>query len=253
MSKGILVGGLIFLAAAASPGIAETVTIAAEDDWPPYSAKAAEGAGAVGFSVNLVREAFKTQGVDVRFELLPFARCLHHAEIGKVTGCFNATRIESNKDTYCWHPTPMFEESLLIFGPASTPRDNLRIKDLEGKVVGSTIGYTYSTEFRNNKKIKHFGAVSDDHLIKMLAAGRVDFILLNGMPGYLRINADPKLKAAVKVVGTVSIDKFWTVFSLKGDGPRYCALFEKGLQEIKQNGKYKELEAAFRKSVGFDQ
>ena len=28
MSKGILVGGLIFLAAAASPGIAETVTIA---------------------------------------------------------------------------------------------------------------------------------------------------------------------------------------------------------------------------------
>jgi polar amino acid transport system substrate-binding protein len=251
MNKNILIGGLLVVSLATSGAAAESVTIAAEDDWPPYSVKATDRPGVTGFSVELVREAFKTQGVDVHFEVLPFARCLHHAESGKVAGCFNATRIESNKDTYCWHPTPMFEESLLIFGPASTPRDNLRIKDLEGKVVGSTIGYTYGDEFTKNKKIKHFSAVSDEHLIQMLAAGRVDFILLNGMPGYLRINADPKLKAGVKAVGTISIDKFWTAFSLKGDGPRYCTVFEKGLQEIQRNGKYKELEAAFRKGVGF--
>lgn len=235
---------------AQSEAFAETVIIAAEDDWPPYSSKPTGSTEPQGFAVDLVREAFRTQGVDVKFQVLPFARCLQYAESGKVKGCFNATRIESNKDTYCWTPTAMFEESLLIFGPAATPREDMKIKDLEGKVVGSTIGYTYTDEFTGNKKIKHFGAVSDDHLIKMLALGRVDFVLLNGMPGYKRINADPALRGKLKAVGTISVDKFWTVFTKKGDGPHYCEVFEKGLLELRKSGKYKEMETAFRKSVG---
>ena len=231
-------------------GAAETVTIAPEDDWPPYSSLKKDRSGPQGFAVDIVREAFKTQGVDVKFQVLPFARCLQYAETGKVSGCFDATKIESNSNTYCWHPTPMFEESLIIFGPSATPRTDLKVKDLEGKVVGSTIGYTYLDEFTNNKKIKHFGAVSDDHLIKMLAAGRVDFILLNGLPGYMRINADPALKGKIKAVGTLSVDSFWVAFSKKADGPHYCEVFEKGLGEIRKNGKYKEMESAFRKSLG---
>lgn len=242
--------GLACLLSTFSLALAETVTIGAEDDWPPYSSRKGDRSGVEGFSVDLVREAFKTQGVDVRFEALPFARCLNHAERGRVTACFNVTRIASNRDTYCWHSTPLFEESLLIFGPASAPRQNLRIKDLEGKVVGSTIGYTYSDEFTQNTKIKHFGAASDEHLIRMLVAGRVDYILLNGMPGFRRINSDPMLKGKVKAVGKVSDDKFWTAFSLQGDGPRYCEVFEKGLQELHRSGRYRELATQFRKSLG---
>jgi len=226
------------------------VTIAAEDDWPPYSSLKKDRSSPQGFAVDIVREAFKTQGVDAKFQVLPFARCLQYAESGKVSGCFDATRIESNGDTYCWHPTPMFEESLMVFGPASTPRDDLKIKDLEGKKVGSTIGYTYLDEFTSNKKIRHFTAMSDDHLIKILVAGRVDFVLLNGLPGYMRINADPALKGKIKPVGTLSVDKFWVAFSKKAEGPRHCEIFEKGLVEIRKNGKYREMESAFRKSLG---
>lgn len=230
---------------------AETVVIGGEDDWPPYSAMKADKSGPEGLSVDLVREAFATQGVEVQFQALPFARCLQYAETGKVTGCFNVTRIDSNAETYCWHPTPLFEESLLIFGPTTTPRRDFSVKDLEGKVVGSTIGYTYPDSFSKNEKIKHFRAVSDDHLIKMLAAGRVEFILLNGMPGYRRINADPALKAKIKSVGMVSNDKFWLAFSKHNEGPKYCELFEQGMQKLIESGKYEAMKADFRKLMGF--
>jgi polar amino acid transport system substrate-binding protein len=246
--NGILLG-LMLLARTAMA--TETVVIAAEDDWPPYSSMKADHSGPEGFAVDIVREAFKSQGIEVKFEVLPFARCMHYAETGQVTGCFDATIVASNRSTYCWHRTPMFKESLQIFGPASTPRTNLTVKDLEGKVVGSTTGYTYPDSFSKNKKIIHFEGVSDAHLIKMLAAGRVNFILLNGMPGYMRINADPKLKNTIKALGTLSDDGFWVAFTKQKEGPHFCKVFEKGLQTLHQNGKYKTMETGFRKRLNF--
>ena len=230
---------------------AETVVIGAEDDWPPYSSIKADKSGAEGLSLDLVREAFATRGIEVQFQVLPFARCMQYAASGRVSGCFNASRNESNAETYCWHPTPLFEDSLHIFGPATTPRSDFTIKDLEGKVVGLTIGYTYPDTFSKNKKIKHFRAVSDDHLIKMLVAGRVDFILLNRMPAYQRINADPSLKAKIKSVGVISHDKFWVAFSKYNEGPRHCELFEQGMQALVKSGRYEEITKAFRKRMGF--
>ncbi len=240
----------LMLLAGQQVSAAETVVIAAENDWPPYSALKPDRSGPEGFSVDLVREAFKTQGIKVQYQVLPFSRSLHDAEFGKVVGCFNATMTDSNRDTYCWHPTPMFKESLLIFGPRTSPRENLTIKDLEGHSVGTTIGYT-SDSFTKNIRIKHNRATSDENLIRMLALGRVDYILLNGMPGYQRINSEPKLKGKIKKVGTISIDGFWLAFSKRHpEGERQCRAFEQGLQILHRNGQYKAMENQFRKRIG---
>ncbi len=85
----------------------------------------------------------------------------------------------------------------------------------------------------------------------MLAAGRVEFILLNGMPGYRRINADPVLKAKIKSVGMISNDQFWVAFSKNNEGPKYCELFEQGMRNLIESGKYEEMKTAFRKRMGF--
>ena len=111
---------------------AETVILAGEDDWAPYSSSAKGARTPTGFSVDLVKAAFKTQGIDVQVLAFPFARCMQQAELGKVMGCFNATVIDSNRDTYCWHATPMFTEPLQILGLAKDKRRNLGIADLEG-------------------------------------------------------------------------------------------------------------------------
>jgi len=95
----------------------DTVLLGAEDDWAPYSSATPDRRTVEGLAPELVTAAFDTQGVHVTFKVLPFARCMLHAERGLVAGCFNATRVTGNQDLFCWHPTPLFQEELAIFGP----------------------------------------------------------------------------------------------------------------------------------------
>lgn len=236
---------------AATSALSETVRIAVEDDWAPYASMKADKSGPEGFAVDVVLEAFKTQGIDVEFIAVPFTRCLHYSETGVTAGCFNATIIEGNRDTFHWHPTPLFNEELAIFAHEEAAATQVTTADLEGKTMGYTLGYTYPTELMENPNITRFGATSDDQLIQMVAAKRVDYVLLNEMPGYLRINRIPAAAGKVKKVGTVSLDGFWIAFSkVHPEGERYSQTFETGLQALRASGRYAELEETFRKSLG---
>lgn len=234
----------------ASAMATEVVTVAAEDDWAPYSAMRADRSGPEGLAPALVKAAFKTQNVEVRFEVVPFSRCLHYAEKGTVVGCFDTTRTEANKDRFYWHPTPLFQEELAIFGRADAPARELTQKDLEGETVGVTIGYTYPTDLMQNPRIIKLSATSDGNLVKMLVARRVNYILLNTMPGYYRIKSEPALKGQIKRVGAIRLDSFWVSFSrAHPDGKRMSEVFEKGLQAIKANGDYDRMMRAFKQEL----
>lgn len=229
----------------------ETVVIAAEDDWPPYSSHNADRTQPEGFSPDLVRAAFETQGVDVRFLTVPFARCLHYAEIGRAVGCFNTTIVEGNRHTFHWHSTPMFTEELAIFARSDLRSDKLTLKDLEGQTVSVTIGYTYPTELMNNPRVTKFPVNSDQQQLRMLASGRVRFALVNTLPGYQRINADSDLKGKIRRVGRISVDGFWVAFSKRHpDGRRMAETFEAGIRELKASGRYDSMMRAFRKRAG---
>lgn len=231
-------------------GAVQTVVIAAEDDWAPYSAAQPGQADPAGFAVDMVREVFKTQGIDVKFQTVPFPRCMYLARIGAVAGCFNATIVDGNRDLYTWHTTPMFEEDLAIFGPAASQRTNLRLQDLEDKRVGYTVGYTYPSDFYNHPRIDRRGVRSDGLQMQMLVAGRLDYVLLNTMPAYLRINKDPQLKGRLKKVGLISSDGFWVAFSkARVDSRQLAELFERGLLELKASGRYKTMQEALRQSL----
>ncbi|MGQ0596821.1 substrate-binding periplasmic protein [Aquabacterium sp.] len=228
----------------------EVVTVAAEDDWAPYSSMRADRSGPEGLAPALVKAAFKTQDVEVQFQVVPFSRCLHYAEKGTVVGCFDTTRTEANKDLFYWHPTPLFREELGIFGRADAPSRELTQKDLEGQTVGVTIGYTYPTDFMQNPRITKLSAASDGNLVKMLVAKRVNYILLNTMPGYYRIKYEPALKGQIKRVGAIRLDSFWVSFSrAHPDGKRMSEVFEKGLQAIKANGEYDRMMQAFKQEL----
>lgn len=241
---GWLMGWLCWCASVmAQPG---AVVLGAEDDWAPYSSVDAPGQHPAGLSPELVSAAFATQGVQVRFQSLPFARCMLHAQRGLIAGCFNATRTQDLHDRYCWHPTPLFEEELAIFGPMSAP-DAMTRERMAGKRLGVTLGYTYPSEWMQDRRIIRVSAASDDNLLKMLVAGRVDYILLNTMPGWERISRMPAVQGRVKKVSVIRQDGFWVAFSKRHpEGMRLCAKFEQGLQALHASGRYQQMMAQFR-------
>lgn len=233
----------------ATPARAETVTIAAEDDWAPYSSIKADRSGPEGLAPELVRAAFKTQNIEVKFLVLPFARCLLYTAQGKVVACFDVTRTSNNEHQFHWHPTPLFQEELGIFG-RSEVAGAITPKDLEGRTVGVTVGYTYPTDLMENTRITKVNSASDGNLLKMLVARRVDYILLNTMPGFHQIRQAPALAGKVRRVGVVQLDSFWLSFSkAHPDGKRLCDVFEKGLLAIKANGDYDRMMASFKRRL----
>jgi polar amino acid transport system substrate-binding protein len=228
-----------------------TITIAAEDDWAPYSSMKADKSGPEGFSPDLVRAVFKLKGVDVKYVAVPFVRCLQMVKTGKAVACFDTTITDENKDEFYWHKTPIFEEGLAIFGLVDGAKTDLTTLGLEGSTVGITTGYTYPTDFMLNKKIKKFEANSDEQLLKMLAAKRVQFVILNTMPGLMRIKNDASLKGKIKQVGLISKDGFWLNFSkIHPDGKRMAEVFEAGLLEFKASGRYDKMQADFKQRLG---
>ena len=225
---------------------AETITIGAEDDWPPYSYRVRGQHEPQGLTPRLVRQAFASQGVSVRFRVLPFARCMLEAQKGIVVACFNASRTAANEHAYHWHPTPMFEEELAIFArrspDTSTPMRQLGHEDLRGSNVGITVGYTYPTSVMNDPRIQLKPATSDGNLLHMLAAGRVDYILVNALPTWYRLQIDPALGRQVQRVGRVSVDGFWLVFTrAKPEGERLAHVFEQGLLAMRRSGEHQRM------------
>ncbi|WP_035851545.1 substrate-binding periplasmic protein [Deefgea rivuli] len=225
---------------------AETIVINAEDDWAPFSSISANKQGAEGLSVDLVRAAFATQGIEVRFMPVPFARCLYEAEHGQVVACFNASRTEENKDKFLWPSQPLFTEGLSILALNESKLKNLSPKDLEGHIVGITNGYTYPTSFMNNKKIIKDVSRTDAVQLKKILAKRIEYGVVNTTPATLMINANPATRGKIKIVGTVELSLLYLNFSKKHpDGQRLLGIFEKGLKTIQSNGTYARIQHDF--------
>jgi polar amino acid transport system substrate-binding protein len=233
-----------------------TLVLAGEDDWSPYSSAEKPGADAetspVGFSVDLVRAVFASQGIQVKIINVPFARCMLYAKSGQVAGCFNATITDDNRADYVWHQPSMFEEELSIFARADAQDPELRLADLRGKRVAYTNGYTYPSEFMHDSRIQKSVAVSDAALIRMLLAKRVDYILLNRTPGGMRINNTPEFKGKAKRVGLLSMDGFWVAFSKQHpQGETLAQAFSVGLAQMRRDGSYQRLQDEFRRRVHY--
>ena len=204
--------------------------MAAEDDWPPYSYARAGSAGPEGISPVLVAAAFETQGVRVKFVVVPFARCLLMAQTGAAVGCFNVTITDENRDQFYWNTTPLFQEELVLFARADAPDREVTLDELEGYALGITAGYTYPSSITANPRIYKIPVSSDANLLSMLVAGRVDYILLYALPGYYRASLDPKLAGRFKPVRVVGLESIWISFSRKHpEGKRFSEVFVTGL------------------------
>lgn len=240
----------VILSALLAPAQAERILIAAEDDWPPYSAKQSNSSEPEGFTPALVREIFARRDIAVDFITVPFSRCLHYAQTGHAVACFNVTITDANRNEFFWHPTPMFHEGLAIFALRGRFQPELNSRDLENHIVGITNAYTYPSEFMANPKIERAVAQSDANLLSMLLKRRVDFIIMNTLPGQLRI-LDEKLGTQIERVGMISLDGFWLSFSrAHPDGERLSKIFEEELVRLMASGRVAELELNMRMRLG---
>lgn len=240
MFAGLMLSGLAGMSTAA-----DTVTIGAENDWAPYSSKV--GNEAKGFAVDIVREAFKAAGVDVKFEPLPYARCMAITKSGELAGCFDAARNSTLENDYLWHAKALFNGKINIYANSDSTESGLTTKQLEGKSVGVTNGYEYGEEFDTNKKIKRDVANQDEQGFKKLMGKQIPYMVAYEKVANAIFAKNKEFTGKFKAVGMTADPGLFIAFSKKHpDGAKFVLKFNEGFEAIQKNGKYKAIEAQWR-------
>lgn len=230
--------------AARQDSTGEPLVILAEDAAAPW----AFGDG-TGYANDVVRAAFRAAGVDVRLEVVPYARAKGQTLSGAAAGCFSmawspefAGKIEfSEKPLYVCRADYFHDLRRPI--PAHSevePRDPI--------TVGTVVGYEYPAGFYplvERGLLRVDPAPSEVSCLRKLAAGRIDVALINHNEiktlRYLLSSAGVRAPIALAMRGG-ELESF-IGFSLKHPRGRWARdRYNEGFRIISSDGTLRSIE-----------
>ena len=157
---------------------ANALEIAVEDDAAPWSQP-----DGTGYANDLVRAAFAAVGIDVRFTVVPYARCKQMVIGGAVAACFAMSRAPDLAGSVMFPESPLFvcrselvlrrEDARQLSRPEQLPR---------GSVVGVVLGYEYPEALYALERagtIELEASRSEELNLRKLAEGRISAAVVN--------------------------------------------------------------------------
>ena len=154
--------------------------------WPPYAALA-DGV-AVGMSVDIIREAARRAGLEVRFHELPWKRCLHQVKVGELDAVIDAAA----RSEYLHGPTSFSAYTNTFWVREDDPATGFELDAFRGKTVGLVNGYSYPDELLVDPPFEIDYSVDDDMNLRKLVGGRVDAVVAD-MVGTLHQKSERSL------------------------------------------------------------
>ena len=153
----------------------ETIVLAAEDSWPPYSDKAGNG-----ISKKLIQAALAASQFEVEFIAVPYARALELTEHGLVNGCFNVTRQADTEQRF------LFGEQVLLIAQASYyyPSDKPKSYQSPAQIpdatrIGLIRGYEYGNAYEQHRhRFQELRVSTQEQLVSLLRAQRIDMAIM---------------------------------------------------------------------------
>ena len=211
-----------------------------------FSPWADENARHGGFVNRVIREAFRREGLQVKFSYWPWKRALVAARNGKVDATsFWYSSEEKARDFYYSNPISAHRELFFYLKKRNLPPWKT-LSDLSGFDIGATRGYTYTDEFwRMGKQgeLTIYEANSDELNFKKLLAGRVDLFPAGEVVGWRVLeNLDKNAREKVAVLEKPLAEQHGHLLFPR-ESPASKALlvrFNKGLKSLRQDGTYQQ-------------
>lgn len=229
----------LLLSLAVNAAHAETVLIAAEDSWPPFS-----DASGHGISFNLVSAAYARVGQQIEIQVVPYARALYYTETGKVNACWNVTRQASTESTFVFGNEPLLRASASYFYPQGAEHNYSSPESIPDKArIGVIIDYEYGEAFAREQHRLQLVSVPDQRqLIKMLLARRLDAAIMFDKVAEYTLR-EMQLQQGVIVKGAQNhTSDIYVAFSKKRENSaQLAARLDRGLRELRASGEYQKL------------
>jgi len=232
---GILLG---FLATALPLDcLAADLEIMAEDASEPFSR-----ADGTGYANEIVRAAFHAAGVEVKFDIVPYARCKKSLEEGKTPACFSMSWVKEFEGIIVFSDAPIFEVHADVFQNKRAPLNVARAQDLrEGAILGIVNEYEYPEsiyQLEQSGVVLERG-VNEQANLRMLARGRLNaaVVMTSDFERLSQRPLDAGVDAAVSYAFRSGTMKSYVGFSLKHpQGESARQKFNEGYRLITANG-----------------
>jgi len=246
-----------------SPARAAHLVRLTNGEWPPYLS---EHLPHYGFASHVVQEAFKSVGVDVKYEFYPWSRAYANALQGEdedghvLHGTLVWIKTPEREASFIYSDL-VLEDSEVLFYSKDNPVVWLSIEDLRGKVLGgvSSAAYPLLDEAEKDGILTIERAVSYTSLFRRLLSGRVDAVPLVTQVGrfYIQTTLIEEERKRIASYHRVIQRRHYHLLLTKQveENKALMLLFNKGLAQIRANGIYARLLAnlyAHRYDRSFD-
>lgn len=216
---------------------AETITLT-NGEWPPYLS---ENYTHNGVASHIVVEAFKLQGVDVKYIFVPWARALKFVQdgshVGSVVWSYNEERA---KDVY--FSDPVFKLRTVFFHRKDRSFEWANLEDLKEYQIVATLGYYYGAEFKaleEAHKLKVLRVTTDEQALQVLLAERADLFAAQFEVGYEVLHGKFSSSKAAQITNSKPFDStdYHLIISKKSpNANELLAKFNEGLAKLRQSG-----------------
>ena len=215
---------------------ADTIT-AAGDPWPPFLDP---DHPQQGVAITIAREALKTQGHDLEFTFVPWARALD----GVKTGDFDVligTWWTQERTEFLMYSEPYLTNQIKFIKRKGDPFEFEGLDSLAGKTVGTVRGYGYGDDFANTDSFTRSPAARLITNVRKVANDRLDLALEDELVARSLIaKEDPALIEKVEFTENALSSEGLHVTSGLANSRHAMIIeaFNKGLETIKANGTF---------------
>ncbi len=224
----------------------ETITIGSNGNASPGWSKYSKNNG---YILHIVEEAFNYSGIEIEIIWLPWKRAFENARKNKIdsTCCWFYVE-ERTKDFY--YSDPVVVETQVFFHLKSYNFNWKSIDDLKGIIIGGDIGFNYGEEFEEAEKsgkIVMKRVPSYGQNLKKLIAGRIQLYPAAPITAYDHMRSLFPSKTIDLVTyhpKQILKKKLHLIISNRMEKKRafrLLTLFNEGLNELFESGKYDEI------------
>lgn len=244
----VLIASLVLTIVTAGLAAAATIKVRA-DSWPPYNDE--PGSVTPGYMIEIAKAIFASQGHDIDYQLMPWARCLEAVRKGNVDAVVGTDPSESPDFVYPGEAFGVHQNGFYV--KKGTAWSYAGVDSLKQVRLGIVGGYGYfpalDKYIEENEGKKIFVATGDaalPQLLKMLKTGRLDVVIenVNVMTQALQDNqlADHIVNAGL---AEVKVNVFMAFSPAKESSKEYSRIFDEGLIQLRDSGKLQEILARY--------
>jgi polar amino acid transport system substrate-binding protein len=252
MSKTTFIASLVCLsflvpgASFARESVPKTITIVA-DLWLPYTG---ETKGQKGYLIELAEEAFRLQGISVRYQNLPWKRAILSIQNGDVNAAAGAYKSDVPNAVFTKAPLGASQNHIFVHKHSGWKYDGL--KSLETIRLGAILNYSYGEQIDSYINAKNGSdrvyLVSSDNpqkrLIEMLLLGKIDAFIEDVQVMKHVFRSMKKEGEEIVSAGSAGpLQDVYIAFSpaRKEESEKLAQILDDGLVQLRKSGKLEKI------------